>query len=98
MPPTPDDAPQSDLCGACIDGRYRVVEKLGKGGMSEVYLAFELTPAGPQPVALKRLLPHLRGEADVVRMFEQEAQVAGRFGHGNIARVLDVIGAGADSI
>ncbi|MCC7537405.1 MAG: protein kinase [Deltaproteobacteria bacterium] len=71
-------------------GRYRLVERIGSGGMAEVYRA---TTEGAQgfvrEVCIKRILPVFAGETDFVRMFVHEAQITARLQHANIATVFD---------
>jgi len=67
--------------------RYEEVRRLGEGGMGEVVLARD-NDIG-RVVALKRLLPHLTGEATVAR-FAEEIRTVGRLGHPGIAPVHDV--------
>ena len=65
-------------------GSYEVLRKLADGGMAELFLA-----RGPSGlVALKRILPQLAGDAEFVTMFEDEARIAGRLEHPNIARMI----------
>ena len=73
-------------------GPYRIVTRIATGGMAEVFAARHVSPdgrAGPL-VALKRLLPHLRHDANVVRMFLNEARITAQIGHANVVRVLDL--------
>jgi serine/threonine-protein kinase len=72
-------------------GRYVLAERLGKGGMGEVYLAVQ-TGIGSfeKPLALKLLLPHLSSRADAVQMFLEEARLAARMNHGNVTQIFDV--------
>jgi serine/threonine protein kinase len=73
-----------------IVGRYQIVERIGVGGMAEVYLARVRTdPAAPR-VAIKRLLPAFANEPRLAAMFAAEARLAGTLHHPNIAKVLDV--------
>jgi serine/threonine-protein kinase len=71
-----------------LDGRYRVIGLLGKGGMGEVYRADDLRLG--QPVALK-FLPDAVG-ADPVRLaqFHNEVRTARQISHPNICRVYDI--------
>jgi len=74
-------------------GRYELVKRLGRGGMGEVFLA--RVPGDPStPVVLKRLLPHLAGDLELGRLFLNEAGVAARLVHPNVARVLELGEAG----
>ncbi len=72
-------------------GRYLLGDRLGTGGMGEVYLAVQ-TGIGSfeKPLALKLLLPHLSGRENAVRMFLDEARLAARMNHGNITQIFDV--------
>lgn len=71
-------------------GRYRIRRKLGRGGMGEVFLADQMGPLGPvRPVALKRMLPSLAGDAGAVRSFLEEMGTAAQLNHPNIATTYD---------
>ncbi len=74
--------------GAILDGRYRIIGLLGKGGMGEVYRADDLRLG--QPVALK-FLPDAVG-MDPVRLaqFHNEVRTARQVSHPNICRVYDI--------
>src|SRR5437588_1975875 len=69
-------------------GRYRILKKLGEGGMGVVYLA-EDGQLGRQ-VALK--VPHFSPEdgPEVIERFYREARVAAAIEHANICAVHDV--------
>ena len=67
---------------------YRVISKLGAGGMGEVYLA-EDTRLN-RKVAIKMLPAELTRNADSVRRFVQEAQAASALNHPNIITVHDI--------
>src|SRR5438093_10804843 len=67
---------------------YRIVAKLGAGGMGEVWLA-EDTRLGRQ-VALKVLPAEFTQDADRVRRFIQEAKAASALNHPNIITVYDI--------
>jgi hypothetical protein len=72
-------------------GRYHLGERLGEGGMAEVFRA-ELAGAGgfTKAVAVKRVKPALATDERICAMFLQEAQVARRMEHGGIVQVFDV--------
>ena len=64
---------------------YRIIEKLGEGGMGIVYLA-EDTKLKRQ-VAIKFLPPHIAASSDERKRFEIEAQAAAALNHANIATI-----------
>ena len=72
-------------------GRYRVVDEIGIGGMASVHLARMDGPGGFQKwVAIKRIHPHLVEDESFVQMFLDEARVAARISHPNVATVFDL--------
>jgi tRNA A-37 threonylcarbamoyl transferase component Bud32 len=71
-------------------GRYRLGRRLATGGMAEVFAATVEGAAGfEKPVAIKRILPHLCEDPEFVEMFREEARMASRLTHANIAQVFD---------
>ncbi|PYU14282.1 MAG: hypothetical protein DMG29_10030 [Acidobacteria bacterium] len=87
-------APQSvgprdaDLSGTTV-GRFAVRARLGKGGMGEVYRAYDT--ALKRPVALKRITPRLQSDENYRRRFLHEAQCASGLTDQHIAGVYDVL-------
>lgn len=75
-----------DLVTRTFDGRYRVVRKLGAGGVGVVYEVDRLRDQ--QRLALKTL--HVQGDTDQLARFAREAQVAAEISHPNLMRVVDV--------
>jgi serine/threonine protein kinase/predicted RNA polymerase sigma factor len=73
--------------GAIIAGRYTLVEKIGEGGMGEVWVARQTEPV-KRRVALKLVKAGTDTRA-IVHRFEQERQALAMMEHPNIARVLD---------
>ncbi len=71
-------------------GPYELVRRLGSGGMAETYLAVRRGPGGfEQHVCVKRILPALETDPDLVRMFMDEARLAAQLRHSNITQVVD---------
>src|SRR5256885_11558292 len=68
--------------------QYRIVSKIGAGGMGEVYRA-DGAELGRQ-VALKVLLSEVAGDEDRVRRFIQEAKAASALNHPNILTVYQI--------
>jgi len=71
-----------------VINHYRIVEKIGAGGMGEVYLA-EDTELN-RKVALKFLSLHLCQDADCRARFKREAQAAAKLNHPNIVTIYEV--------
>ena len=70
-----------------IDGRYRVLSRIGSGGMADVYLA-EDQLLGRQ-VAVKVLHHHFAEDQEFVERFRREASSAARLSHQNIVGIFD---------
>jgi eukaryotic-like serine/threonine-protein kinase len=70
-------------------GAFRIVRRIGVGGMSEVYLARRCDEGFAQHVAIK-LLRRDRARAGSDDRFVQERQILARLGHAHIARTIDV--------
>ncbi len=69
-------------------GRYRVIRRLGAGGMAEVFLARQMGAEGIEKVlVVKRVLPSFARSAKFRAMFVDEAKVALRLNHPNIVQV-----------
>ena len=73
--------------GSVFGGRYRIREKIGSGGMSDVYLADDLTLS--RPVAVKVLHSEYARDAGYIQRFRYEAQAAANLNHPNIVSVYD---------
>ena len=69
-------------------GHYLILEKIGAGGMGEVFRARDERLG--RDVALKIIKPALSDNSDHLRRFEQEARAAAALNHPNIVAVYDV--------
>jgi serine/threonine protein kinase len=70
--------------------RYRLLRRLARGGMGEVWEAVAVGSVGfERKVAIKRVFPDHQGDAPYLRMFVDEARIASNLHHANIAAVLD---------
>jgi serine/threonine protein kinase/Flp pilus assembly protein TadD len=76
------------LTSGTYTGHYRIVEKIGSGGMGEVYLAEDTQL--DRKVALKFLPPHLFQYEDCRKRFRREAQAAAKLSHPNIITIHEV--------
>ncbi len=72
-------------------GPYRLIRRLGQGGMAEVHLgAFYGASDFEKQVALKLLLPELRGRGEFERLLIEEAKLGARLLHRNLVQVHDL--------
>jgi serine/threonine protein kinase len=71
-------------------GPYHIIRPLGRGGMGDVFLAFD--KALSREVAVKRIRPDRIGEEEMRRRFEMEAQVTGILQHPSIVPVYQYWG------
>jgi eukaryotic-like serine/threonine-protein kinase len=73
-------------------GRYTLYDEIASGGMATVHLGRLLGPAGfARTVAIKRLHAHFAKDPEFVSMFLDEARLAARIRHPNVASTLDVV-------
>lgn len=79
---------RESLAAGAVLAHYRIVSRLGAGGMGEVYLAEDLKLE--RPVALKILPPEVAGDPDRMRRFVQEAKTASALSHPNVAHVFEI--------
>ncbi|MEV4492876.1 serine/threonine-protein kinase [Micromonospora coxensis] len=70
-----------------LDGRYQLEQRIGVGGMSEVWRAHDLVL--DRPVAVKLMSPGRQGEQSTVERIRAEARSAARLVHPNVASVHD---------
>ena len=77
-PPTP---------GVLVDNKYRLAERIGGGGMGDVFRAEVI--ANSRPVAIKFLHADLAQNMEVAQRFFQEAQAVNKIRHPNVVEVID---------
>jgi len=73
--------------GRIIFSRYKITEKIGKGGMGSIYKADDLTLL--RPVILKVISKGASFDSTAVMRFQNEARASSRLNHPNIAKVFD---------
>ncbi|HEX8291247.1 MAG TPA: serine/threonine-protein kinase, partial [Pyrinomonadaceae bacterium] len=83
-----EQTPLEVVPGRTTLGAYRVLEKIGAGGMGTVYLAKDARLG--RRVALKLLPAHFARDEELVRRFEQEARAASALNHPNIITVHEI--------
>ncbi len=93
--PTFGDQPRSMSQSTAVDlveqrrfGRYEILQKIGVGGMGEVYRARDLTLG--RPVAIKVLRGAACSDPERVARFEQEARSASTLNHPNIVTIYEI--------
>ena len=85
----PTEQPDAELSGVrrATGGRYRVVRRMGSGGMAHVYYA--LHSVLERPLVIKVLHQHLAKDSEMRERFRREAEAASQLGHPHICAILD---------
>ncbi len=76
------------MTGKILDERYELIEKIGSGGMADVYKAKDILL--DRIVAVKILHSNFAEDNDFIVRFRHEAQSAGKLSHPNIVGIYDV--------
>lgn len=72
-------------------GHYFILEKIAQGGMAEIFKGLTYDFSGLKKfIVIKRILPHIAANDDFIRMLIDEAKIAVRLNHGNIAQTFDL--------
>jgi serine/threonine protein kinase len=87
-PGTLEESLSADASATLSEGRYRLIEVIGSGGMATVYRAFDTRLQVER--AIKVLLPALANRERLRARFEAEARTMALLEHRNIVRVYDV--------
>ena len=85
----------SSLTGRILQGfksKYKVIRRLGQGGMGIVYLGEDMTNG--RPVAIKRLPSTLAADKAYLKALEREWRALSQFKHPNIVELVDAFQAG----
>ena len=85
--PTPEASDAAPWIGRVIDGRYRIVELLGKGGMGAVYVAEHLTLR--KQVAVKIIRTELTANSQAEARFAREALATAQIEHPHVVSAID---------
>src|SRR5918911_1972412 len=75
------------VIGTLIGGRFRLEEKIGSGGMSSVYRAFD--PTLERHVAIKLMHRDISNDADQLERFRREARAVAQLNHPHVVGVID---------
>jgi serine/threonine protein kinase len=71
-------------------GKYLLLDRIGQGGMAEIFRAVANGPEGFQcTLVIKRILPHLSQDPSFVGMFIDEAKVSGLLSHPNLVKIYE---------
>jgi serine/threonine protein kinase len=96
LPPSIDRGPPSgpfareDSSLPQVFGRYLLVQRLSRGGMGEIFLAKHGLAGFEKLAVIKKVLPHLAADEQFISRFVDEAQVAIKLQHVNVAQVFEV--------
>ena len=83
---TPGDSGATPAKETIRIGRYEVLDRIGMGGMAEVFRARATGPRGYQRnVIIKRILPHFAAQPDFIRASVADAKLLGMLSPPNLA-------------
>ena len=80
----------TERCAKDVLGKYLLHERIGAGGMAEVFRA-SYSPEGgfEKTVAVKKILPAYAGDQNFLTLFREEAALCSRLNHPNVVQVMD---------
>ncbi len=71
--------------------QYELLERIGKGGMAEIFKASQTAGSGfKKVVAIKRILPHLSEDQRFIKLLIAEAKILSELHHRNVVQIYDV--------
>jgi len=82
--------------GKILGDRYRIQNKIGEGGMANIYVAYDEKLS--RKVAIKFLHKHMSGNQDIRKRFFHEAQAISSLNHPNILKVYDFSGEHSEDV
>jgi serine/threonine-protein kinase len=82
----PAELTHANLTDQVLDGRYRIIRKVGEGGMSFVYLASDI--ATHEQYAIKVLSAALSSDANAMARLRREASLGMRLAHPNVCHII----------
>jgi eukaryotic-like serine/threonine-protein kinase len=82
-------APADPMVGKTLSGKYRVVRRLGEGGMGAVYLGEQQMGTTIRRVAIKAVHPRLSKDPEIMARFEREVGTIAELLHPNTIQVHD---------
>jgi serine/threonine protein kinase len=98
LPPAPDRGRGTETflggiikelkSGSTFDGRYQVIEELGKGGMGRVYKVFD--EKIKEKIALKLLKPEISTDEQAIERFSNELRFSRKISHRHVCRMYDL--------
>src|SRR5437588_11415790 len=75
------------VLGTLLGGRYRLDARIGRGGMSTVYRAFDTVLE--RPVAIKLMHREIATDSDQLERFRREARAVAQLNHPQVVSVID---------
>ncbi|MBI5300204.1 MAG: serine/threonine protein kinase [Deltaproteobacteria bacterium] len=92
-----DTEKTEETAGPQKAGQYYILEKIAQGGMAEIYKGLAYDLAGiKKTVCIKKILPNIAASREFIDMLVNEAKIAVKLNHGNIAQIYDLGKAGED--
>lgn len=97
LPHMSDTEKTEETVGPQKAGQYYILEKIAQGGMAEIYKGLAYDLAGiKKTVCIKKILPNIAASREFIDMLVNEAKIAVKLNHGNIAQIYDLGKAGED--